>query len=248
MVEKLDAVLNLVFDHFHRTHSLATAKSVRSNSPAPANNFAFPQLSLTPEAGRSIRQAQFSTLLNIFDRLILNTFKSRYTQFLVFWYSSLDPEFTDRFLGLLLSKSLFEIDQPMTTRAAATSYVAGLVSRAHFVDKTHTRRVVGLLCQCLSGQLDGFGTLSISQHAIFYAVAQAVFLIFCFRWRDLVEQDEEDDADTNPSRIPGGKKWLPELDVMKRVILSPLNPLKVRHLLILKFEQKTHVWRTDVFC
>jgi len=65
---------------------------------------------------------------------------------------------------------------------------------------------------------------SMTHHSIFYAVSQAVFLIFCFRWRDL--EEEPDDADELLGAGPG-KKWISELNVVQRVVTSPLNPLKV---------------------
>jgi len=64
----------------------------------------------------------------------------------------------------------------------------------------------------------------IIHHNIFYAVSQAVFLIFCFRWRDLEEDLEDTDELLGAS---AGKKWMSELSVMQRVVTSPLNPLKV---------------------
>jgi len=80
------------------------------------------------------------------------------------------------------------------------------------------------------------------QHTVFYAVTQAVFLIFCFRWRDLVDEDMGDDDDqlklfldsngmiTGRTRKPistNKSKWMPELGILKRVVVSMLNPLKV---------------------
>ncbi|KAJ7793592.1 RNA polymerase I-specific transcription initiation factor RRN3-domain-containing protein [Mycena olivaceomarginata] len=62
-----------------------------------------------------------------------------------------------------------------------------------------------------------------AQSGVWYAVAQAVFLIFCFRWRDLLE-DEEDDGE---AEVGGKKKWMPELGVVQRIIGSVLNPLKL---------------------
>ncbi len=72
---------------------------------------------------------------------------------------------------------------------------------------------------------------SAEQHSVFYAAAQAVFLVFCFRWRDLLEQDPNDvgsdGLDPNPAAMTS-KVWLPELNVMQRAVTSALNPLKVR--------------------
>ncbi|KAF9480690.1 RNA polymerase I-specific transcription initiation factor RRN3 [Pholiota conissans] len=245
---------------------------------------------------KSPLRSQFHSLLSIFDRTILRTFKSRYTQFLVFWYASLDPEFADVFQGMLVDRALMSSSiggpasllsnppdgeasavnvnahmmTPELTRAVAASYIGSFVSRATFVDREGARRVVGVLCEYLRSHLDnveedlrtGLGfrdastyntsnnrvaaatisaILASGQHTVFYAVAQAVFLVFCFRWRDLVGGDEDEndldlDLDASPSKaMPKGRdmnngpkdKWMPELAVLKRVVVSVLNPLKV---------------------
>ncbi|KAH9850820.1 RNA polymerase I-specific transcription initiation factor RRN3 [Lenzites betulinus] len=241
MVNKLDAILKIIFDHFNQTHAindpvskpLPSTPSSRSESPYFPSEPPPPLSPETLEEGKALRRAQFNTLLSIFDRTILRTFKSRYTQFVVFWYSSLDPEFADLFQGMLVSKSLLEEDQPAVTRAAAASYIASFVSRAQFVDREGARRVVAVLCNFLRNRLDvfdamtkaGSGSTHVAQYSVFYAVAQAVFLIFCFRWRDLLEDQDEVD-EFAPAQGPT-KKWMPELDVVQRVVTSDLNPLKV---------------------
>ncbi|EIW61642.1 RNA polymerase I-specific transcription initiation factor RRN3 [Trametes versicolor FP-101664 SS1] len=243
MVNKLDSILKIIFDHFNQTHAindpvlklLPSTPSSRSDSSYFPNE---PPRAISPatlEEGKALRRAQFNTLLSIFDRTILRTFKSRYTQFIVFWYSSLDPEFADLFQGMLVSKSLLEEDQPAVTRAAAASYIASFVSRAQFVDRDGARRVVAVLCDFLRARLDMFMAaakagvqgmhMHVAQHSVFYAVAQAVFLIFCFRWRDLLEDVDEVD-EFAPAQGPP-KKWMPGLDVVERVVASELNPLKV---------------------
>ena len=151
---------------------------------------------------------------------------------------------------------------PELTRAAAASYIGSFVSRATFVDREGARRVVGVLCEFLNAHLEsveqalraGWATTSAGvdgasslttiqgQHTVFYAVTQAVFLIFCFRWRDLVDDDMGDDDDqlrlyldsngmiTGRTRKPistNKGKWMPELSILKRVVVSVLNPLKV---------------------
>lgn len=261
MVKKLDSILTLIFDHFHRTHVVASTPSTttitattlpplppfsttsRSSSPAPVPTMSdsIESLPSTPspltlERGRSLRRSQFHTLLSIFDRTIIRTFKSRYTQFLIFWYASLDPEFSDLFQGMLVSKALLEPDQPAVTRAAAASYIASFVSRAQFVDRESARRVVAVLCEFLRNHLEVYEAMaqsgaalpSVAHHTVFYAVSQAVFLIFCFRWRDLLEDTEEDEGDELIGAAKPGKKWMGALDIIQRVITSSLNPLKVR--------------------
>ena len=327
MVNKLDAILTLLFEHFRRTsEAVSASNSSRPLSPLellplPPLSSSTPSLSsphtasfgsssapLTPTLPSPQPQQtslapaphteqylrlQFQALLSIFDRIILRTFKSRYTQFLIFWYTSLDAQFADIFQGMLVDRALLGgggADQhhyggstttedgdksaaamnaymvtPELTRAAAASYIGSFVSRAKFVDREGARRMVGVLCEYLNAHLEsveqalragwaatsGFGgetppltTTTQGQHTVFYAVTQAVFLIFCFRWRDLVdEEDMEDDDDqlrlyldskgmiTGRSKKPvsstNKSKWMPELGILKRVVVSVLNPLKV---------------------
>ena len=219
MVGKLDAVLTLVFEYFDRPNVVQSIDSESDPSAILAKR-------------KASQKSQFLSLLSIFDRTILRTFKSRYTQFLLFWYSSRDSEFADLFLGFLVSKALLDADQPSVTRAAAASYIASFVSRALFVDQASTRRVVAMLCEFLRHHLTIYDTLAqsgsdaglpagVAPHSVFYAVTQAVFLIFCFRWRDLFVESNEDEPD-----VP--KTWIPELGVVQRVLTSSLNPLKVR--------------------
>jgi RNA polymerase I-specific transcription initiation factor RRN3 len=251
-------------------------------TPTPA---AAPSSTLHPSNKEKLKatlRTQFNTLLSIFDRTILRTFKSRYTQFLIFWYTSVDPEFADVFQGMLVERALMpsaspavlvrsslEDDSrgdessttanihlltPEVTRAAAASYIGSFVSRATFVDREGTRRVIGVLCEFLKAHLEGveqavrdgvFGfdpsassMLASGQHLVFYSVTQAVFLIFCFRWRDLMVDGVEDEEDLGLKGTGGhprkwtttgsGKDiWLPELSVLKRTVSSILNPLKV---------------------
>ncbi|KAI0700570.1 RNA polymerase I-specific transcription initiation factor RRN3 [Cytidiella melzeri] len=242
MVNKLDAILKTLFDHFTlvrapRNLPIQTPSTPSTESPAldsPSLASSTTPLPLPTEVEiKAIRRTQFYTLLSIFDRTILRTFKSRYTQFLVFWFSSLDPEFSDLFQGMLVSKALLEEDQPAVTRAAAASYIASFVSRAEFVGRDSTRQAVACLCNFLMNRLSildavtqsGAQPPSLAQHSVFYAVTQAVFLIFCFRWRDL-QQEPEDVDELGVVNVPVSK-WMPELGVLKRAVQSELNPLKV---------------------
>lgn len=309
MVKKLDVILALIFDHFHRASasppmlntSISSLTPVTELPPLPpftpisASSSYFPTFPpidlpdlmpppstqppsnthssiptpipdsnplspLTPApassqvpskiiTSKSRLRAQFHTLLSIFDRTILRTFKSRYTQFLLFWYTSLDPEFSDVFQGMLVDCALFQPSAPTVTRAAAASYIGSFVSRATFVDKEGVRRVVGVLCEFLRCHLEAVNSAlllqsrsnsaagtdvlaNVAQNSVFYAVAQAVFLIFCFRWRDLMEDEDLDEliGGTVGAAGKAGKKWMKELMVVQRVVNSVLNPLKVCYL------------------
>jgi RNA polymerase I-specific transcription initiation factor RRN3 len=238
MVKKLDAILKLLFDHFHCTHVSvlipSSSPQIDSSPPSTTDSPSQAPTPRSPEEIKLLQRSQFHTLLSNFDRTIIRTFKSRYTQFLLFWYTSLDPEFSDLFQGLLVSKALLEHDQPVVTRAAAASYISSFISRAQFVDREGARRVMGVLCNFIKGHLDAFDALSqagdstpaYAHHSIFYAVAQAVFLIFCFRWRDMLEDNDVEEESF--AALKAKRQWLPELGVLQRVINSPLQPLKVR--------------------
>ncbi|KAF7332358.1 RNA polymerase I-specific transcription initiation factor RRN3 [Mycena kentingensis (nom. inval.)] len=254
MVKKLDTILTLVFQHFGARPQAETGSPPSSDLPelpplppiTPTRTpISYEVPPSTPEkssppptvpAPPSLH-AQFNTLLAIFDRIILPTFKSRYTQFLVFYYTSLSTDFTDIFLGLLVDRALFQTNTPAVTRAAAAAYIGSFVSRAAFVDRDGARRVVGVLCDFMRSHLDAVeeglrlgapvttlaGNSTSSQSGVFYAVAQAVFLVFCFRWRDLLEDEEEGDELVSKA----GKKWIPELAIVPRTVQSVLNPLKI---------------------
>ncbi|KAK0190546.1 RNA polymerase I-specific transcription initiation factor RRN3 [Armillaria mellea] len=191
--------------------STQTSSTPQSSSPAPPSK----TLAL---------HITFTTLLAIFDRTILLTFKSRYTQFLLFWYTSLDPDFADIFLGMLIDRALINPSTPTVTRAAAASYIGSFVSRARFVDREGVRTVIRVLCDFLATHLDNIehaGSADSAQNSVFYAVSQSLFLVFCFRWRDMQEVEDEDIVKAE------GKKWMRELGVVHQVVNSSLNPLKV---------------------
>ncbi|KAG7447538.1 RNA polymerase I-specific transcription initiation factor RRN3 [Guyanagaster necrorhizus] len=218
MVKKLDTILTLTFEYFDRSQS-STPKPPSPSPPEP-----LPALDLPPLPPIPALHITFNTLLAIFDRTILLTFKSRYTQFLLFWYTSLDPDFADIFLGMLIDRSLINPSTPTVTRAAAASYIGSFVSRARFVDREGVRTVLRVLCDFLASHLDNIDHadgVESAQNSVFYAVSQSLFLVFCFRWRDMQEEEDEDLAKAE------GKKWMRELSVVHRVVNSPLNPLKV---------------------
>jgi RNA polymerase I-specific transcription initiation factor RRN3 len=224
---KLDAILKVILDHLAVVHSNTPAvthvdpTAPRTTTTTSADTTPTPEQPASPEIVAR-RLALFRTVLDIFDRTLLRTFKTRNTQFLIFYLCSLDVSSSDHFIGVLLGRALFEADAPAVTRVAAAGYVASFVSRAVFVDASMTRKVVRLLCQYLEGQMDGGSGASQQHLPVFYAAAQAVFYIFCFRWKDLL--DEADDDDIVDS---GGRRWMMGLETVKKAVASSFNPLKV---------------------
>lgn len=248
MVNKLDAILKLLFDHFSQQPSFISTSASTSPSVPSTPALCSPPLSPLPTSPRPstplfagqvdshVQQlSRFHTLLAIFTRTILCTFKSRYTQFLLFWFASRDTAFADLFLGELVAHALLEPAEPEIARAAAASYVASFVSRATFIGPNEARGAVRVLCRFLEHDLDAYetGDGDTAPPAVFYAVVQAVFLIFCFRWRDLVEGDDNDDLKGEREREqdtlagPLKRVWMAELGIVQRAVSCPLQPLKV---------------------
>jgi RNA polymerase I-specific transcription initiation factor RRN3 len=219
MAAKLDAVLRVIFDHLERTRQSPTLL------PPPSSN-SVSQIDLFRR--RYDDAALSQTLLSLFDSQLLPTFSTHHVQFLLFYHSSVSPDFTDAFIGLLLNHALFDGSTPVVTKVAAASYVASFVSRARHVGKDEVRRVMGLLSGWCEDWLDG--VLGGPRNAaVFYAVVQASLYLFCFRWKDFLEEDDEAEAgiSVDLGLGGGGRRWSQELDGVHRIVGSSMNPLKV---------------------
>ncbi|ORX89719.1 RNA polymerase I-specific transcription initiation factor RRN3 [Basidiobolus meristosporus CBS 931.73] len=193
MSAKLDSMLELIFQYIQLSHQSGDSEHIRD---------------------------LFYVMLDIFDKTILQTFKSRYTQFLLFYISSLDESFPDIFLGTLASR-IFDTSAPVVNRVSAASYISSYVSRAKFLDQTSVRTVVGLMTGFTETFADQYeSTVSYpdaERFSVFYAVTQAILYVFCFRWKDLVDDTAEN----------GIRQWHGGLGNFQRIIMSRFNPLKV---------------------
>ncbi|KAI5454236.1 DNA independent RNA polymerase I transcription factor [Naganishia albida] len=195
------------------------------------------------------RLQHFQTLLSLFDRLILPTLHCRRAQFIVFWCCSLSPAYTDLFLGLIVSRALFEQTPAAVSRIAAASYIASFVSRAKYIDDQQTKTVVGYLTAYIDGiltevRVDPQAVVSSNGLAVFYTVCQALMMIFCFRWKALRSETsrhalppvdsapsfaddmemDEDEAGVAEDRNDE-PEWIPDLKILQKAIHSQLNPL-----------------------
>lgn len=131
---------------------------------------------------------------------------------------------------------MLEPTESEIARAAAASYVASFVSRAKFIGANEARDTVRVLSRFLEHDVDAYESSDsdVAPLSVFYAVTQAIFLIFCFRWRDLVEGDYNDDAEGDERQQeqdtlvgPPKRMWMTELNIVQRVVACPLQPLKV---------------------
>lgn len=199
-VDKLDSMLYILFEYYSKS--------------LPTKYTHEPKLSAMDT---------FELLLRMFDNTILPTYRSRFTQFLLFWAAQKSPEFTNHFCVSIIEKAL-DNTRPQKARQAAAAYIASFVARAKTMTKTDVRVVVRLLCRYLGLFVDErsyeCNGPDVSRWGGFYSIVQAVMYIFCFRWRDLKEAEEDEFGIVE-------EKWTSGLDNLCKAILSKFNPLKV---------------------
>lgn len=196
------------------------------------------------------RTEMYNTLLNLFDQQIVMTLKSRYTQFLLFYFSSLEVNvFPEHFIDHLF-ESMNDSSRPGIIRIACAAYISSYVARAKVLDSDGVQRAINTLCNWCYTYLDQLDDSALrpdpTKHDMFYAVMQAIMYIFCFRWRDLVVQDndfeaqEDEESQSNSpeeenalDKVPmivignGTRKWCRGLRNIGVLLQSKLNPLKV---------------------
>lgn len=164
-------------------------------------------------------QAMFRILLKVFDRAVLHTHRSKYTQFLLFYVCHVDISFATQFVGYLI-KTGIESTQHTITRQAALAYAGSFLARAKFVAPHVVRSIVKAMLDWALMYIErnpmpanSLVPATPQQHVVFYSVCQAVFYTACFRFTDIVDS-------SNPNSLA-------QLGLIT-IISCPLNPFKVR--------------------
>ncbi|KAJ5761079.1 hypothetical protein N7520_008235 [Penicillium odoratum] len=204
-IQKVDGMLDILFEFYSDPFSSGTAAD---------------------------KENTLSLLISHFRSIILPTYKSRHSQFLLFHFSQLSPDLVELFatecMDIISSKR-----QPGLMRQSAAAYLASYVARGAHISGDVVRDVFDLLLTHVDNlQADyepGCRGPDLRRYAPYYSTAQAVFYIFCFRWRDLttaaIDGDTMDQIDElEPSQItfpPNIKEYL------HKSIYSRLNPLKI---------------------
>ncbi|ORY65972.1 RNA polymerase I-specific transcription initiation factor RRN3 [Pseudomassariella vexata] len=185
---------------------------------------------VNPESDEATKT--FEDMLAEFSHIILPTYKSRHTQFLIFHFGQQSERLIDAFCGTCINIA-FESQRPLVLRQAATAYLASFVARGAMVPG----HIVRTIFEVLGYHLDQMRTLyettcrgpDVRRYAPFYALMQALMYVFCFRWRDLIRSVPEDVDQDDPSSYLGQDiEWESDIkDILRRNIDSKLNPLKV---------------------
>ncbi|KPM41774.1 hypothetical protein AK830_g4802 [Neonectria ditissima] len=174
----------------------------------------------------------FTILLREFDHMVLPTYKSRHTQFLIFHFAQMHERLTDAFCGQLIATA-FQSNTPNVLKQAAAAYLASFVARGAHLPGHLVRSIFALLIHHLEQYRKKYEPLcrgpDLKRFHPYYSLVQATLYIFCFRWQDLIVGTPEDvDPDDASSYIGQEVDWVgtsrKDLSVQ---IFGKLNPLKV---------------------
>jgi len=204
-ITKLDNIMDLLFSHYDSVFATGNLADIDET---------------------------FENLLSQFANIILPTYRSRHTQFLLFHFSQTSPDLMERFAGCC-SHLAFDHGRPHILRVAAAAYLASFIARGANVSGPVVRDVFDLLCHHLESVRKAHEPTckgpDLRRYGTYYAVSQALLYAFCFRWRDLV---------VTPNGLPptdediiyheGDWTWHNAVhSILHRNIYSKLNPLKI---------------------
>ncbi|KAL2925916.1 PHD finger protein MALE STERILITY 1 [Bienertia sinuspersici] len=172
----------------------------------------FEHLKYCKENGRLVEA--FETLLESFRKTVLNAYKSKFAQFVIFYACSLEPEICGTRFAEFLADRFVDSSLPLATRMSAVAYLASYMSRGRFLSTSLVVNILARLakwcsdyCRLQNGNLDP------KAHRLFYAGCQAIIYVLCFRLRTIID-------------VPHLKSQISGLP-LKQILMNPLEPLKV---------------------
>ena len=160
----------------------------------------------------------FRIFQKTFEKSIMLTHRSKYTQFILFFICQFDASFVERFVGRLVDWSCSE-EASLVTRQTCCAYCASFVCRATFVSIDIVRSVLYFSLTWVNKYIDGYDAMEKPLHPgdpghlVFYSLSQAVCYIVCFSSRRF-------------ERESAGLAFLRRWD-WTRILNSPLDPLRV---------------------
>ncbi|BBH08121.1 hypothetical protein Prudu_020230 [Prunus dulcis] len=156
----------------------------------------------------------FQTLLDSFMKTVLTAYKSKFSQFVIFYACALDPGNCGVTFALKLEDKFFCSTDFPNIRMSAVAYLASYLSRAKFLSVSVVagtlERLVDWCFKYIEMQDD---EINPEVHRIFYSGCQAIMYILCFRMRSMMGD-------------PQLKPWLVRLP-LEWILNNKLSPLKV---------------------
>ncbi|KAF7185819.1 RNA polymerase I-specific transcription initiation factor rrn3 [Pseudocercospora fuligena] len=172
----------------------------------------------------------YNGLWSLFTSFIM-THRCRHAQFLLFHFAQTSPAYAANFINRCIQITSNKTAAP-NLRLTACAYVASFVARGSHVSSSLIRSTFMQLAdllenlrrtsepQCMGPDRKMYG--------MYYAIAQALLYIFCFRWRDLVVREPGDMIEEDILAEGRDLAWFPGVkETLHRNVHSVLNPLKV---------------------
>jgi len=208
-VAKMDETLDLLFDYYD--------EPVRTG--------------LKPDLNEAFQQ-----LLAHFTTFVLPN-RTRHAQFLLFHFAQTTPVHVAVFVKHCLRLAM-DPSGSATLRLTSLAYLSSFVARGVHIPSSSVCDIFGILCESLDMLRKRYEPSCRGpdrrSYSIYYAVAQAVLYIFCFRWRDLAsgsaspEPGDEDLSEDDVLAEGRDLAWVGSMkETFQRNIQSRLNPLKV---------------------
>ncbi|CAK7355499.1 unnamed protein product [Dovyalis caffra] len=128
----------------------------------------------------------FETLLSSFMATILNTYKSKFAQFVIFYACALDPENCGVKFAQTLVDTFFSDCNPPLTRMSAVAYLASYLARGKFLSAAFVVNVLkSLVHWCLKYCEERECDLNPKGHQVFYSACQGIMYVLCFHMRSI---------------------------------------------------------------
>ncbi|KAI3941352.1 hypothetical protein MKW92_005299 [Papaver armeniacum] len=134
------------------------------------------------ENGRLLKV--FNTLLQTFYDTVLNTQRSKFAQFFMFYACSLDPEECGVSFAFMLADIFYCNTENSLTRMSSVAYLASYLARANFLEG---RIIACTLRRLVSTTVVDKKALDPEAHRLFYSGCQAVLYVLCFRMREMLD-------------------------------------------------------------
>lgn len=204
-IHKVDGMIDILFEFFNSSFTTGTLADQRNS---------------------------LDLIISHFQTIILPTYKSRHSQFLLFHFSQLHPDLLSK-MTTCFSDLIFGKVQSGIIRQSAAAYLASFIARGAHIPSSLVRKTFNEMGAQLVDMHNKYDATcrgpDLRRYGSFYATAQAVLYIFCFRWRDLTTASMEGDSPQQVDELEPSQIAFPPIvkENLNKVIYSRLNPLKI---------------------
>lgn len=129
----------------------------------------------------------FETLLQSFQKTVLTAYKSKFSQFVMFYACALDPENCGVRFANMLADTFISNAHPRLLRMSAAAYLASYLSRGKFLPPSLIANTLKRLVDwCLDYSKIQEDDINPKAHRVFYSGCQAIMYVLCFRMRSVM--------------------------------------------------------------